>query len=258
MKDKKPRLVFWDIETIQNLVAVFSLGKNDWIDPSAIVQEGYIVSASWKFEGEDKLHSVSVLDNSELYTEDPHNDKHVVETLHKVLVESDVLVHHNGDDFDLRWLNTRILYHGLTPLPPMTTVDTYKVAKSKFRFNSNKLDYLARYLKVGKKKSTTPGLWMRVLRGDKKAIREMVVYNKHDIVILEAVYKKLLPFIPNAVNRQLYGGIGCPRCSSKKVQSRGTQVAVTRTYQRFQCTSCGGWFRQVKADKGSTTEHRVL
>ena len=43
----------------------------------------------------------------------------------------------------------------------------------------------------------------------------------------------------------------CTRCGSTDYQSRGTQVALTGTYQRFQCLSCGGWFRAVRRDSGS-------
>lgn len=258
MSIKKLKAVYWDIETVQNLVAVFSLDNKNWIDPSAIVQESYIVCACWNVEGEDKIHSVSVLDDPKRYAKNPHDDYHVVKTLHEVMQDTDLIIHHNGNSFDKPWLDTRILYHGLSPLPPTQAVDTYRVAKSRFRFNSNKLDYIARQLKIGKKKSTTPGLWMRVLRGDVAAIKEMVAYNKVDVSILKGVFKKLQPYVANHINRELFGHVGCPRCGSKKVQSRGTYYAQTRTYRRFQCQGeCKGWFRQLKADKNSGTPSRV-
>lgn len=257
-KSNTPKILYWDIETVQNIVAVFSLANNNWIDPSNIIQEGYIVCASWQFEDDPKVYAVSVLDDPKRYAKDPTDDRHVVEVLHKIMSESDVIIHHNGDDFDKRWLDTRILYHGLAPLPPIASIDTKKVAKSNFRFNSNSLDYLARYLKVGHKKSTSKGLWMRVLRGDVAAIKEMVDYNKVDVVVLKKVFKKLQPYVKNHVNRELFGATGCPRCGSKKIQSRGTYHALTRSYHRFQCQGCRGWFRKLKADEGSTTQHRVL
>lgn len=255
---KKIKIVYWDVETIQNIVAIFQLTKNYYIDPSNILTEAYMLCASWKIDGEDKVHAVSVLDDPKRFTKNPADDYHVIKTLHTVLSDADCIVHHRGDAFDKPWLDARILYHGLDPLPPITSIDTYKVVKNRFRLNSNKLDYLGKYLGVGQKLKTSPGLWIRVIKGDKTAIREMVAYNKVDVEVLEKVFKKIQPYVQNHINRQLFGATGCPRCGSKKVQSRGTYYAQTRTYRRFVCTSCRGWFRALKTDKGSGTPSRVV
>ena len=199
-----------------------------------------------------------MLDDPKRYRRDPHDDLHVVKTLHKVLSEADVIVGHNSDSFDKRWIDTRILFHGLDPLPPIISIDTKKVAKGKFYFNSNSLDYLGQFLKVGRKTHTSPGLWMRVLNGDAAAIREMVRYNIGDIVLLDKVYQKLKPYT-QVVNLELFGKReGCPRCGSKRVQSRGVHRAISRVYRRFVCTSCGGWYREALNDKSVKTKKRVL
>jgi hypothetical protein len=253
----KPRILLYDLETSLEAVTVFALKYNDFINPDSIIKERSIICASWKWLDEKTIHSVSILDNSKLFAKDPSNDKHVVETLYAVMAEADVLVGHNSDNFDKKYLDTRILFHSLPPLPPITSIDTYKVAKSKLLFNSNKLDYLGGYLGVGHKKPTTSGLWMRVFNGDKQAIKEMVAYNRQDVSLLERVFLKLSPFMDSHVNRQLYGGTGCPRCGSTKIQSRGFYHAITRSYKRFQCQKCFGWFRDLKVSGGSTAS-RVL
>lgn len=250
----EPRIVLWDIETTHNLAAVFKLFGDDYINPENIVQERYIVCAAWKMLGEKKVDAVSTLDNAKLYKADPHNDLHVCRVLHSVLSRADVLVAHNGDKYDIKFTEARMLYHGLSPLPPVVKIDTLKVAKDRFLFNANRLDYLGAFLKVGRKKPTTGGLWLRVLQGDRAAIREMVTYNKQDVELLERVFIKLRPYVANHISRQLFGQtVGCPRCGSSKVQSRGVHRATTREYQRFQCQACGGWFRTMKADSKSTT-----
>lgn len=246
------RTLLWDIETSLQPVAVFQLAHNDWIDPSSILEERYVICASWKWLDEPTVYSVSVLDDPDRYEQNPHDDRHVITTLHTVLGQADVLIHHNGDSFDKRYVDTRILALGLDPLPPIPTIDTYKVAKQKFLFNSNKLDYIGQYLGLGRKKTTTPGLWMQTLKGVKKAIKEMVTYNKQDVVLLEAVYRALLPYVPTHVNRTLFDtGAGCPRCGSPKLQSRGLHKALTKTYRRFQCQACRGWSRTPMPDKDS-------
>lgn len=256
MKIREPRILFWDIETSLELVAVFDLKYNDFIDPANLVTERYVICASWKWAGEKTIHHVSVLDNPKLYAKEPANDRHVIETLHNVLSSADIIVAHNGDQFDTKYVETRILFHGLSPLPPIPSIDTCTTAKNRFKFNSNKLDYLGSFLNVGRKKPTTTGLWLRVLQGDVSAIREMVRYNIQDVALLERVFIKLRPYITNHLNRQLLGHNGCPRCGSTKIQARGVHRAVTRLYHRFQCQSCGGWFKQQKPV--SSTQTRTL
>lgn len=265
MTDKKqvevrePRILFYDLETSLQTVAVFQLGGNDWIQPSNIIQERHIICAAWQWLGEDKVHAVSLLDDPKRFAKDIHDDYHVVKTLHELMSQADVIVAHYGDSFDNKYTLTRIVKHGLEPLPPLQTIDTKKIVKQRFYFNSNSLDYVGKYLGLGGKINTPGGLWLRVLQGDKDAIRKMVVYNKRDVILLKDVFMKLRPYIPNYINRELFGKTGCPRCGSKKVQSRGSYYAQTRTYRRWQCQgSCKGWFRTLRADKDSSTASRVL
>lgn len=244
-----PRIVLYDLETSHNIVATFRLFDkyNSMVPPENIITERFIICASWKVLGEKTVHSVSTLDDPKRYKKDIHDDYHVVKTLHGILSAADVIVAHNGDQFDKPFMETRMLFHGLPPLPPIQSIDTLKVARKRFMFNSNKLDYLGTFLKVGRKRPTTGGLWLKVLAGDRDAVREMVVYNKQDVLLLERVFQKLQPFMENHVNRHLFGGTGCPRCSSKHVQSRGIHRAISRVYQRWQCQGCGGWWKTAKA-----------
>lgn len=259
---REPKILFYDIETSLQTVAVFQLGGNDWINPENIIQERHMISACWQWQGEDKIHSVSLLDDPKRFKHNPTDDYHVVKTLHAAMSEADVVVAHYGDSFDLKYVKTRALKHGLDPLPPFQTIDTKQIAKRFFYFNSNSLDYLGNYLGLGGKIHTPGGLWLKILKGQdtEKAIRTMVIYNKRDVSLLRDVFMKLRPHIPNHISRELFGHIGCPICGSTKIQSRGTYYAQTRTYRRFQCmsASCKKWFRSLKADEGSTTKHRVL
>lgn len=257
---KGPRVLIYDIETSLQPVAVFRLSNNDWIDPKNLLAERHLVSVCWKWLGESRVHSVSLLDDSKRFARDPHDDRHVCNVFHKVLEEADYVVHHNGDNFDLPYLKTRMMVNGLSVLPPIATVDTYKVAKGNFMFNSNKLDYLGKLLGFGRKKHTDIDLWLDVLNGDKKAIRYMVEYNKQDVLLLEKVFNKLAPYMPNHINRELFGGTGCPQCGSTKYQSRGTHKAISRVYTRYQCQNpkCMRWFRSVVNDKKVQPRFRVL
>jgi hypothetical protein len=246
----EPRVILYDLETSHNLAAVFSLLHNDYIQPENIIRERYIICFSYKELGEKQIHAVSILDDPKRFKHDPYDDTYVVTKLHEVLFGADVLVAHNGDNFDLKYAKTRMLVRGLPPLPPIPAIDTLKVAREQFLFNANRLDYLGNLLKVGRKKPTTTGLWLRILQGDAAAIREMVTYNKQDVALLERVFLKLQPYMSSHIHRQLFGGDGtCPRCGSNHVQMRGIHRATTNTYQRYQCQTCLGWFREKKANK---------
>lgn len=255
----EPRVLIYDLETAHNLTAAFQLYGNDYIPHQNIIRERFIICACWRWLGEKKTHAVSILDDPDRFSKDPYDDKHVVKVLHNLISEADVVVAHNGDKFDNKYLQTRALFHKLSPTPPFTSIDTYKIAKQRFNFNSNRLDYIGKFLGLGGKKKTEEGLWLDVLKGNKRAIRKMVDYNKRDVELLEKIFIRLQPFMPNHVNRELFGGIGCPRCGSKRFQSRGTHKAITRVYQRFQCQNpkCMGWFRALKANKESS-KFRVL
>jgi len=252
-----PRIILWDIESSFNTVAVFQLKQNDYIDSNNIVSERHLICAAWKELGNPRVHAVSLLDDAKRFQKNPHDDRHVCDVLHDILSHADVIIAHNGDQFDIKFTEARMMIHGLPPLPPILKIDTLKTARNRFLFNANNLNYLGKVLGVGGKKPTKTGLWLRVLAGEAKAIKEMVAYNKEDVRLLERVYLKLRPYMPDHTNRQLFGQVGCPRCSSTNVQARGTHRALTQVYQRYQCQSCAGWFRNRIADKARVT-HRVL
>lgn len=259
----QPRIILWDIETTHNLAAVFQLKHNDYINADNIVQERIIICAAWKELGKRTVHAISTLDNSLKTGANRLNDQYVCGKLHEVLSSADVIIAHNGDEYDIKFTKGRMLVHGFPPLPPILSIDTLKVARKQFLLNANNLNYLGSLLKVGNKKPTKQGLWLKVLQGDESAIRQMVTYNKEDVRLLERVFLKLRPHIADHTNRQLFGTSGhgrldCPRCGSADVQSRGIHRAMTQTYQRYQCKACAGWFRERRADHLSSTRTRVL
>lgn len=256
----EPRIVLYDIETSHNIIAKFDL-RDEYVPHTNILQERFMICAAWKTLGEKRTSAVSGLDDAERFAKNVADDRHVVTTLHKTLSEADVIVGHNSDKFDFRWLQGRMLFHGLPPLPPLKSVDTYKVARRQFALNSNRLDYIGKYLGLGGKTSTPFGLWLDVLKGDKKAVRTMVAYNKRDVELLEQIYLKLLPYAGPTINLQLYAeNKCCPHCGSKKFESRGYRYADTQVYRRFQCleAKCQKWFRSRRAERDSAATHRAL
>lgn len=188
--NNKPKILYYDIETSHAMVLSFGLFP-DFISHDNILIDWHLFSAAWQWEGEKTIHAVALTDDPERFDKDVHDDYHVVKSLHAVLQEADYIVAHNGDKFDIKKLNTRIIKHGLSPLPPVKQIDTLKMARRFFCFTSNRLDYLGTFLGVGQKIRTSQELWVKAWLGEKKAIKEMKTYNKGDIVLLRDVYKKL-------------------------------------------------------------------
>jgi DNA polymerase III epsilon subunit-like protein len=112
--------------------------------------------------------------------------------------KADELVGHNGDRFDLPWIRTRCLYNGIDVMPDYKTIDTLQWARRVFYFNSNRLDYLGKYLGVGGKIKTEFDLWKNVLlKNDRKSLKRMVEYCKRDVEMLQEVYQKLARYLPH-------------------------------------------------------------
>jgi len=167
------------------------------------------------------------------------------------------VIGHNGDKFDVKKTNARFIAHGMNPPSPYKTIDTLKVARRFFKFDSNKLDQLGRYLKLGRKVETGGiQLWFGCMSGKMSAWNKMVKYNKQDVQLLEDVYLKLRPWMSNHpnLNKYMETAHNCPACGSHDLQRRGTDGTVgnVNLYQRWRCNDCYKWSRSRMAEKEVT------
>ena len=63
----------------------------------------------------------------------------------KELDKADEIIAHNGDRFDIKWIRTRAVYHGLQMKHTYNSIDTLKVAKKYLNLPSNKLAEICSY-----------------------------------------------------------------------------------------------------------------
>lgn len=242
------KILIYDIETSPNLGFIWGKYEQDVIE---YVSEWHMLCFAYRWLGENKTHVVALPDFG-LYKKDPSNDLELIKVLYSLFDEADVLIAHNGDRFDQKKSQARFIYHGMTPPSPYKQVDTLKVAKQHFSFNSNKLDDLGQHLGLGRK-VTTGGfaLWKGCMDGNMKAWEKMKKYNKQDVVLLEKVYKKMLPWITNHPSLALMDGrpSSCPRCGSSKIHRSGKKVYTkVSSAQRYRCYDCGGWLQDRKKE----------
>jgi hypothetical protein len=237
----KPRIALYDCENAPSLG--YFWGRLYETDIIKVEHPWYMLSYSFKWLGEKKVYTKALCDYP-LYKSNLENDFYLIRDLHKLFDEADILIAHNGDRFDVRKVNARFLRYGMKPPSTYKTIDTLKVARSKFLLESNKLGALGEYLGLGGKMVHTGfDLWRRVMQGDARAWKIMKRYNARDVLLLEQVYLRLRPYMTNHPNLQLYDGRErhCPACNAYALKRRGFMITLARKYQRLQCGECGHW-----------------
>lgn len=229
------KVLFLDIETAPNTAYVWRLFKEN-VGIKQIVETSYVMCWAAKWMDEDHIIFDSV------HQSDMHK---MLAHIHSLLDAADVVVHFNGTSFDIPTLNKEFILHGFAPPAPYKQVDLKLVAKDKFRFTSNKMDFIAKFLGEGAKVDTTFELWVDCMKNDKEAWAKMREYNIHDVVVLEKLYYRFLPWISKHPNVALYSEarLCCPNCGSLEYQKRGFHYTTVSKFQRYSCNHCGNWFR---------------
>lgn len=254
-KQTGPHILLYDIETAYALAGVWAQWNTN---ATHIERDWYILCFAYKWLGEG-THWVGLPD-SDSYSPDAHDDRYVVERLRDLLDYADIVIAHNGDSFDQKKTNARILYHDLEIPTPYQSIDTKKIAKKYFNNMSNSLNELGRiYTQQEKVKHSGIQLWRDCIAGDPKAWREMKKYNLQDVNILEAVYLKMRPWIERHPNRGHWSTNPetCPKCGvSGQMIRRGYRYTPAFRYPSFQCKACGGYSRSPNAERYTRTELR--
>lgn len=254
-KDMKlaPKTLIFDIETSLCLYAAYPSNKPQYLRDDNLIQDWYMICFGWQWEDHTKIHAYSLLDDKKRFAKYPTDDYAVVKKLHELVSEADAIVGHNMGRFDFKKLKARVIFHGLPPLPDVKVIDTLTQAK-KASFTHNKLGFLNKQLGLAQKESHSPDMWLKILKGDAKAVEEAVKYCKADITATMELYKKLKPYMPkNALpNVNLWRGDGiecCPSCGSDDINKDAWSYSATVKRQRYECLSCRRRFTSKKAVK---------
>jgi uncharacterized protein YprB with RNaseH-like and TPR domain len=228
--------LYFDIETSPNIGLFWSAGWKQTIDYSNIIKERSIICICYKWEGEKAVRSLT--------WDSKQNDKKMLAEFVKIANTAEELVGHNGDKFDMAWIRTRCLYHRIPMFPTYTTIDTLKVSRSKFRFNSNRLNYIADFLGLGQKRKVEFNLWKDVLlKNDRKALDTMVKYCKRDVSLLQDVFTELSKHIEPKTHYGVINGKErgtCPECGGDHLVFQRIRVTATGIKRyAFSCRGCG-------------------
>jgi DNA polymerase elongation subunit (family B) len=232
----KIKRLYFDIETSYNIVKSWRIGYDIKLDPSSIIKERAIICICYKWEGDKNVKSL---------TWNRGDDSSMIIKFSEILNSADEVVTHNGDKFDVKWFRTRCLYHGVALTPYIQSIDTLKEAKKLFLFNSNKLDYISKFIGLsGKIETGGLELWDDIiLRNDRQALHKMVTYCKNDVTLLEKVFLKLNPYLKNKITKTVRiegNGIHCVECNSTNIKKVKLRISAAGRYtQQYRCSDCG-------------------
>ena len=236
------KILLLDIETSPLTAYTWGLWNQN-IPIKAIVDSGSVLCWSSKWLGESKIMFQSIYKSGK--------DK-MLSNIHQLLDEADCVVHYNGSRFDIPTLNKEFIEANMPPPAPYSQVDLLKVARKQFRFPSNKLDYVGKALNVGGKlEHEGYDLWIKCMANDKAAWKRMEEYNKQDVLLLEKVYNRMLPWIEGHPNHGIIDNKAycCPKCGHDTVIRRGFSYTLSGKYQRYQCKGCGAWSASRYSEK---------
>lgn len=234
------KILFLDIEC--SMAKFYGYGLFDQNIPiSHIIEHPRMIAFTAKWYGKKKVYAFSEYHQSR---------EEMLQQMHALLDEADVVIGYNSKNFDIKWINSEFAVEGMLPPAPYKQIDLMQEAKRNFRFISRKLDYLAdRILGDNKIDYSMAKMWVIVDNPNtdedtrKREWDAMMKYAKKDTVLLEPLFEELLPWLrmPHPVNSM--DGLRCRTCGGEHLQRRGVARTMNGEYDRYWCKDCGAWGR---------------
>jgi len=239
----KLKILLFDVETAPIIAYVWGLWENN-VALNQVKSDWHLLSWSAKW-----LDSKEVMYMDQRNAKNIEDDSKILKGIWNLLNDADIVITQNGKQFDQKKLNARFILNGFKPPSSFKHIDTLQLAKKHFGFTSNKLAYMSDKLCVKYKKLKTEqfqgfDLWKECLAGNIKAWKEMEMYNKYDVLALEELYKKLIPW-DNSINFNVYDKSTDLRCTcgSKQFKRNGHSYTSVGKFQRYYCLKCGSEVR---------------
>lgn len=230
-KPKKPKILVWDLE--------FFASKN--YNNQLKIYPGYLLVFACQELGKPK---VTVISKRVFGGSTPTDDELLVRAIAPHLRDVDMHIFQYGWKTDFKFMQTRLLYHGLRALPePPVYVDTCQLAQRKLALKSNSLESLARFFKLDEQKMPiNEEQWHLAFAGHVPTMKLIEKRCASDVRLTGEVYKKLLELCDN--HPSLYPsdpeeGPSCGACGETMVRD-GTRATRAKGHrQRYRCTCCG-------------------
>lgn len=251
MSVKKPRILFYDIETRPLMAWVWGSGKQfvshkNFVkghDRYDIICIGY----AWSDTGES-----GILD----WGFHSQESGPMIEEFTKMCDEADMVIGKNNKRFDDKHVNTLRMLKGLDGRPDlMTKVDDLETQMRKhFYLPSYSLDYFSNLLGFGGKDSVAFTDWINIVMKDKEkgldSYKKMLDYCEKDVKdtmeLWHAVEKHFKPKLNRSVMAQ---EVVCSNCGSKNIRKNGTRYYGQTLFQHYFCKDHGGYAGRAPIQK---------
>lgn len=247
---RSAKILLLDIET--SLMKFYGFSpKTEYIPHGLMIQDWSVLcwGAKWLFEPEI-MGDVATPEESM-----KRIDKRLLVGMWNLIEEADIVVTQNGINFDMKKLRSRFLLNGMNPFSPVQHVDTLKVSREVFGWSYNRLDFLGMKFGIGKKADMEIEDWISCSEGSQEHLTKMFEYCKRDVApLLEDVYLKMLPWIPNHPNLGIYAEHDadvCPKCESQDLKWGIKYPTPAGSWEGFRCNSCGA------IGRGKGKEHKI-
>lgn len=203
----------------------------------------------YSWYGSDKVSCISLLDTNKKCAEcgriDTLSDAALMGKMREILLQADVLVSwygREGRGFDSRFINARMLAADLPAMPLMTQIDLHVLARDRFKFSSNRLANVQRFLKLNEVKTPLEAdIWQKARVGDVKSLKYVMDHCRQDIKVLRDAYTILRPWVVNHP-RILQGDRVCPVCGQSTLVIERYKVSRAMGKRvTMRCTRCGAY-----------------
>ena len=136
-----------------------------------------------------------VIEKEELFSE-IDVDKRLMTDLAKELSKYKIIVTYFGTRYDLPFIRTKAMRYSLDILEYGGTFhwDMFYTVKSKMNLSRKSLDNACDYLGIKGKTPIDKESWRRAKYGNRRGLAEVLDHNKGDVIILEKLHERLLPF----------------------------------------------------------------
>lgn len=236
------KVCIFDLEVAPMTTYNFRLWDQN-IGVDQIETHPYLLSWSAKMLNESKIFSDVVTPDESI----EQNDYRITKSIYDLLSGCTIVIGQNIKSYDLKMLNTRLVFYNLPPLPRFQVIDTYLIAKKEFTFPSNSLKYINKFFGIHQKiEHEGFGLWKKCMMGDKKALNNMNEYCQGDVVAIEDLYFRIRPYITAHPNLALYFDDiqeRCPNCGSTSLQNEGYYFTPAGKWDSIRCSECGALSR---------------
>lgn len=195
-------ILYIDLEVSKSRVFSYGLRvPSGYMNPEDLDKEYYVICWSASYVGQNKVWSDCVTPKDAR----KWSDKNILGRLRELMDAADIIAGHNVENYDVKRANTRFLLNGIEPVASKKTLDSLKIARSKFAFESNRLGYISQKLGLRDKDDIRNKDWLKIVTtGDEATLKKVLRYNRGDVMNGKGVLEKLMSYSGKSPN---YGAI---------------------------------------------------